>query len=224
MTVGRKPVKRTYDSPYRAQLAAQTRVRILEAAIRAFSEKGFDATSVDDIAAAAGVSRPTVFTAVGSKRDLIKQARDVALAGDDDPVPMPERPWVHALRDEPDVQKALQIYASALGDIYSRAARLELAISAAGDSGVKELARVSRQQRHFGCGVITGLLAAKRRLRRGMRPDAAVDVVFAAASPEVFDLLVSERSWSLERYRKWLADTLEMQLYGISHGTAATGP
>jgi AcrR family transcriptional regulator len=218
MTAARRPVKRAYESPYRAELAAQTRLRILQAAAQMFSEKGYDATTVDDVAAAAGVSRPTVFTAVGNKGRLIEQARDVALAGDDEPVPMPDRPWVHALRAEPDASKALRIYARALGEIYQRAARLELAISAAGDPEVKELAKVSRRQRYFGCNMIVGLLVAKRRLRPGLSRDTAVDLVFATASPEMFDLLVSERSWSLDRYRKWLAQTLEIQLHGYGPG------
>jgi AcrR family transcriptional regulator len=213
MTPGRDPVKRAYESPYRTGLAAQTRLRILQAAIELFSEKGFDATTVEDIATAAGVSRPTVFAAVGSKRELIKQARDVALAGDDEPVPMPERAWVQALRAETDARKALGIYAGALTEIYRRAARLELAISSAGDLEIKELARLARQQRYFGCNMITALLASKHRLRRGLKRDTAADLVFATASPEMFDLLVSERSWPPQRYRSWLAETLETQLY-----------
>lgn len=43
---------------------------ILNAAIERFTSQGFDATSVDDIAADAGVSKQTVYSHFGSKEDL----------------------------------------------------------------------------------------------------------------------------------------------------------
>src|SRR3954465_13675300 len=66
---------------------------ICAAAYRLFSEKGYLATSIDDIAAEAGVARPTVFTAVGSKPAILKAVVDQAIAGDDEAVPVAERPW-----------------------------------------------------------------------------------------------------------------------------------
>lgn len=213
MTGKRTPVKRSYASPYRLEQAAQTRLRILRAAISLFSEKGYAATTLEDIAIAAGVSRPTVFAAVGSKPALISQARDVALVGDDEPIPMPERPWVQALRAEPDAGKALRIYAGAMAEIHGRAAKLELTITSAAEPELQELSRTARAQRRLGCGIITGLVVAKRRLRRGLNAETAADIMFATASPEVFDLLVSVRSWSVKRYEEWLASTLEQQLF-----------
>ena len=214
MTARERQVKRGYESPYRAEMAAQTRLRILRAAIELFSDKGFDATTVDDVAEAAGVSRPTVFAAVGNKAQLIKEARDVALVGDDEPVPMPERPWVNALRAEPDAARSLRIYARAMATIHARSSRLELAIASAGDPDVKALAVTSRQQRHFGCNLITGMVAAKRRFKRGLKREVAADRMFALASPETFDLLVSARGWTARQYESWLAETLESQFYG----------
>jgi AcrR family transcriptional regulator len=207
-------VKRSYVSPYRAEQAARTRARVLEAAIALFSERGFVATTVDDIAAAAGVSKPTVFTAVGSKRDLVKQARDVALAGDDEPVPMPQRPWVDALRQEPDPGRAVAIYAAAMRTVHERAARLELVIAAAADADpeVRDLAETALSQRHFGCQLVAGLLAAKVPLRGRKAVQSLADQLFALAGPDVFHLLVHVRSWTPRRYEQWLAATLRHQL------------
>ena len=61
----REPVKRGYRSELRATQAQDTRRRIVTAAAELFIATGFGATTVDAIAAAAGVSRKTVFTSVG---------------------------------------------------------------------------------------------------------------------------------------------------------------
>ena len=67
-------VKRPYRSTVRAAQAAATRLAILSAAAQLFIERGYVATSIDAIADAAGVSRATVFTAVGGKATLLTRA------------------------------------------------------------------------------------------------------------------------------------------------------
>lgn len=44
--------------------------QMLDAAVRVFSRQGFHATSVDEIAEAAGISKPMVYAYLGSKEDL----------------------------------------------------------------------------------------------------------------------------------------------------------
>ena len=53
---------------------------IVDAAFRLFAERGYDATSGDDIAAAAGVSRSTFFRSYGSKEAVIFPDHDALLA------------------------------------------------------------------------------------------------------------------------------------------------
>ncbi len=45
-------------------------VRLLDVATRLFMERGFDGTSIDAVAEAAGVSKPTVYAHYHDKRDL----------------------------------------------------------------------------------------------------------------------------------------------------------
>lgn len=206
--------RRNYLSRYREEMAAETRRRIVAAAIELFSERGCAATSIEDIAASAGVSGPTVFAAVGNKRELMKQARDVALVGDDKPVPMPQRPWVAALRAEAAPDAALRIYAAAMRRIFHRAARLELALAAAeADPELAGLAETAREQRAFGCRLIAKELASKSKLRHGHTKSSTADILFVMASPEVYRLLVLYRGWPESRYEHWLAQTLMAQLF-----------
>src|SRR2546426_12500193 len=104
-------VKRSYQSPLRQAQARTTRKAVIGAAARLFAERGYVATSIDDIAAAAGVSRATVFSSVGGKPVLLKTAFDVAIVGDDEPVSLPDRPRSKAIREEPDQRRYLALYA-----------------------------------------------------------------------------------------------------------------
>src|SRR5689334_1782508 len=107
------PVKsrRSYESPARREQARTTRRSVLRAAGELFRERGYASTTIGAIAAAAGVSAETVYAAFGSKLALLAELIDVSIAGDDRPVPVLERDWVAALRDEPDPRRRARILA-----------------------------------------------------------------------------------------------------------------
>ncbi|HKV18348.1 MAG TPA: helix-turn-helix domain-containing protein, partial [Mycobacterium sp.] len=65
--VGALPV----TAPHERGDAARNRVLLLDAARRLIAEKGADAVSMDDIAAAAGVGKGTVFRRFGSRAGLM---------------------------------------------------------------------------------------------------------------------------------------------------------
>jgi AcrR family transcriptional regulator len=79
------------------------------AAAELFIERGYAGTTIDAVAAQAGVSRRTVFQSVGSKVELLKTAWDWAVVGDDQPIPVADRAQVLARAVDVDPEaEALQ--------------------------------------------------------------------------------------------------------------------
>lgn len=72
-----------HHSSRREQQAAETRRLILTAARRLFSQQGYGATSIAQIAREAGVAIPTIYTSVGTKRDLLSSLNELAAADAD---------------------------------------------------------------------------------------------------------------------------------------------
>src|SRR5579863_8897312 len=91
-----RPVKvsRGYESTLRQGQARQTRQSVLDASRRLFVDQGYAQTTVGAVAAEAGVSVETVYKAFRNKPGLVKALVDVAIVGDDEPIPMIEREFV----------------------------------------------------------------------------------------------------------------------------------
>ena len=210
-------VKRSYDSPLRKAQAAATRRAIIDAAATLFIERGYVATSIETIAEAAGVSRATVFTSVGGKKELLKKAYDVALVGDDEPIPFPLRPASLAVRAEPDPRRVLVGYTGLLIDMYSRLAPIYEAVrgAASADPEVRDVFDTIVTERRIGAGnVVRDLLGKGATLREGLDEEAAADILWVLIDAGLFHLLVHRRAWTTERFQSWLTETMQLQLLG----------
>jgi AcrR family transcriptional regulator len=210
------PTARRYESPLRRTQAAATRQAIIDAATRLFVERGFVATSVDAIAEAAGVSRATVFTSVGSKATLLKTAYDVALVGDDEPVPMPQRPWAQGVRLATTPEALLEAYADLVLVLSGRIGPLTEAIrgAASADPEVRQVWEKIQEERRIGGGNIVRMLIERGGIREGLDPGQAADIVWLLTDPGLQVRLVGERGWPPAAYRDWIAATLRAQLLG----------
>ena len=203
--------RRRYSSPLREQRAASTRRAVLDAAQQLFVERGYGATTLEQVAARAGVSKPTVFSAVGNKQALLREIRDRAIAGDDAPVPVADRPSAAAIREASDQHQAVQLLAAHLTSVAARYAPIYEVLRGAATSGepdLRDLWEVEEQQRHAGAEHWVGVLAQKGPLRGGMNTDTATDVLWLIMSPDNYHKLVHVRRWEAARYQDWLADTL----------------
>jgi AcrR family transcriptional regulator len=181
---------------------------VCDAARRLFSAKGYLATSIDDIAAEAGVARPTVFTAVGPKPAILKAVVDQAIAGDDQAIPVADRRWFTEAIDEPDPRRAIGLHARNLCDIQQRFALLlhALETAAAVDADAAALHTEIRRQRRVGIAGIAADIAAKATLRCD---EQTLTDMLVALPHDAYRRLVHEAGWPVEKFRTWLADLVE---------------
>ncbi|MGW0425307.1 TetR/AcrR family transcriptional regulator [Streptomyces sp. NPDC003015] len=99
------PTRSAAKPGLRERMRATIRAEVTEVALRLFIEQGFDRTTVDQIAAEAGLSRASLFRHFGTKEDIVlvdleeigRQIADTLATRPDE-----ERPW-EALRRAFDV-------------------------------------------------------------------------------------------------------------------------
>jgi AcrR family transcriptional regulator len=210
-----KPVKpRSYHAPRRAEAAARTRRTIAEAAGRLFAEHGYNAVTMAQIAAEAGVVADTVYAAIGPKPVLFRLLIERAISGEDGAVTPLERDYVRAMRAEPDAREKLAIYARAVRRIQTRLAPLFLALQAAASSE-PELAQLWREiseRRAANMRLLATDLAATGSLRVDISVEQAADIIWSMNAAEYYDLLVQQRGWSPERFEAWLIDAWQRLL------------
>jgi AcrR family transcriptional regulator len=205
----RKRAARPYRSTLRAEQARETRRRIREAADALFLEHGYAATSMDDIAKAAGVSRQTVFSAFRSKANLLKEAFDVRLAGDDEPLSLAERPETQRILAETDPAKMLHAQADFFIVTTLRVLPLwpALVAGAATDPACAEVMAFFDRGRLEGPGGIVDVLAERGQLRKGLTRKKGKEAMYLLTNPNVIhDAL--ERGWSVRELQRWLGDCL----------------
>lgn len=208
-------VKRSpYRSPLREAQAKATRLAIIEAAGRLFVERGYAATSIDAVAEAAGVGRATVFASVGGKAALLKAAYDVAVVGDDEPIPLPDRPWAQHVREGETQGERTKRYAEMVTMIDGRYAPIYEAFrgAASADPDVRQLWQEIRAERRRGASNFVRLICDLGPLREGLEPDSAADIVWILNDPGLYHQLVLEQGWSPADFCTWLAETMHTQL------------
>jgi hypothetical protein len=129
-------------------------------------------------------------------------------------VAMAERPQVHALLSDEDPVGRLTRFAALLHEVMARVGPVHriLADAARADPEAAALLAEISRQRQEGQRRIARALARSGALRPGLRERDAADIIHALASPEVYGLLVADRSWSGQRYERWLSAILIDQL------------
>jgi len=191
-------------SSYRQIQAAATRQRIAEAARTLFAVDGYGSTSIDAIAAEAGVAVRTVYSVFGTKREILtalceqwlERARAVEMVAE-----------VLAM---PDAASRLRGAAHWLRTLYAAGFDVVTIFDAAMDESpeTRALLRSKLAGRNQAMDAMIGSL--KGHLRLPLRQAQAV--FRALAAPGVYRELVEESGWSEDQFERWVADALQRDL------------
>lgn len=203
-----EPVKRSYFSAKRAAQAKETRESIVEAARRLFAAKGYVATTIQAIADEAGVAVQTVYAVFGNKRELLRRALEAAVTGDAEAQPLPERPEFLAIAAEPDLRRRAAIDAALVARISPRLAPIVKVVreAAAVDPEFSSIATEITARRRQDMAAAAEVLAGPGGLKMGL--EDAIGTLYVLYSPDVFTALTEDLRWSIERYKRWLAEML----------------
>jgi AcrR family transcriptional regulator len=200
--------RRRYESPRRAEQAHQTRAEIARAARRLFETQGWAATTIRDVAQAAGVSVPTVYAAYGNKAGLTRALADAADLSADAPRMLAD------LADTTD-DPAGQLAAMAGYDqrLFEHAGDLITLAREAGRTD-PEFAALYRDGRRAGDRTRERVFAAwpPGTLRAGLDLGAAVDIYAAICNIDVYTVLRQERGWPADRVLSWWSEALAREL------------
>jgi AcrR family transcriptional regulator len=202
---------RPYRSVVRTRQAEATRRAVLQAARRLFARSGYQATTIEAIAAQAEVSVPTVYLAYGSKVGILSAL--VATAGADPDI----RALADEARRESDPARRLRKAARVMRVLMEREAELLDLLWQAG-SGHPDLVDAWRQMHRNRHETLTSALEPIVRKRTPAARRRAIDIAWAISSPEMYRLLVTERGWSPDAFEHWLADSLVAQLLTAHDG------
>lgn len=209
MTPGSRDVKqrRRYDASRRREQARLTSERIVATAERRFLRDGYGAT-IAAIAGEAGVSADTIYKSFGGKPGLLRAIRARALEGGG-PVPAEQRSdELH--RRESDPRRIIAAWGALTAEIAPRVAPILLLVrsAAATDPEVRALQKELDADRHRRMSANAAKLAEAGHLRGSVTVAQAADVLWTYSSPELYELIVTERGWSLERYGRFIAGAM----------------
>ena len=189
---------------YRQVQAEETRIRIAQAGRRLFAAQGYGATSIDAIAKDAGVATRTVYSAFGTKREILSLICDQWLS---EAGAIERADQVFAIEDPAE---RLRGAAGWLTTLYSAGFDVVLIFEAATDESpeTKALLRSKLAGRNQ---VMDAMIASlEGRLRIPLKQAQAI--YRALAAPGVYQELVDESGWTPEEFETFVADSLHRQL------------
>jgi AcrR family transcriptional regulator len=194
--------------------ARATQNRIIDHAYRLFCANGYPGTTMEAIAAEARVATQTVYYFFRTKGLLLQQVVEVAAAGEAQPLPVMDRPWMRQILTENNARRALALLVEHGVDIYVRVAPLRpaLEVAAASDPDINTYWRAVAERRKGGMRTFIERLAELHALQPGLTVQRATDVTFVVNSHEAFLGLTRDSGWSVTDFKRWLYHALTQQL------------
>jgi AcrR family transcriptional regulator len=212
------PVKRKtrrYRSIVRTEQAQETRRRILDAAKDLFVERGYAGTTVDAVAAAAGVSPETIYGSLGGKRGLLEGVIDASIVGPDGEGPLVQRPAFERVGTLPTARERLRGFVEACCLTLARTSPVHVVIRGAAD---REPFAVELRERLLRERLANNVTLLRKYVSNGLRPGLtlkqASERFCGLTSPEFYHLMTVELGWTPRQFTTWLSDLAELELLG----------
>ncbi|TWD83564.1 TetR family transcriptional regulator [Kribbella amoyensis] len=198
----------------RAEKSRLTRARILDAAAELFVRDGYGATSLQDIAGAAGVAVQTIYYGFGNKQTVLKQVVDRTIAGDDEPVATLDRPWFQEVLATGTAAEHVRRHVQGTQAVLERVAPITKMLEAAGasDAGIANLWPHEQDPRLTVQRAAAESLLGKPGARSDLTTERAADILFGLLSTEFYLLMVGDRGWDPKDWAAWVTDLLLPQL------------
>lgn len=198
-------LRKPYDSSGRRRRAQLARAAVLDAAQSRFLSDGYAATTVAAIAGDAGVSVETIYKSFTNKAGLVSAIWERGLAGRG-PLPAPQRSD-QMQSTETDPRRIIQNWGQLTAEVAPRVAPILLLIrSAATDPDMARLLAATDRQRLRRMRHNASALAG--HLRPGLTGADAADVLWTYSSPDLYDLLINRRRWSIRHYSQFITDAM----------------
>ena len=200
---------RGYSSPLRLEQAALTRSQVLAAAAGLFTSQGYPATTVTQVARAAGVSVDTLYATVGRKSEILREVVEAAISGTGRTVPAEERDYVIAGRAALGADMKIRIYADAVAAMSPRTAPVFAALrdAASTDAACASLDIEIATRRADNMLRFAADLRSTGELRSEITDQFIADTVWAMAGWEHYRQLVGGRGWTAVQFGDYLRET-----------------
>jgi AcrR family transcriptional regulator len=207
---------RPYDASGRQQRAVENQERALVVARRLFAERGYAETTMEEIAAEAGMAAPTLYAAFGSKRGVLARLLDRLVSGEPDGRSVLQTSGARQVFAETDPRRALRAFAQHMNGIQERVSPIHEVMKSAARSEptVAELYERSQATRAANLTALAARVAEVGPLREGLTVDDAGRTIWVLASSEVRQMLLTHAGWTPEHYAEWLGETLCAALLG----------
>ena len=216
--------RRAYNSPLREEQARQTRARIVLAAAGLFAERGYGATTLQAIAAAAGVSVVSV-QLNGPKSALLLAALEQISTGSegfDSAAEVPE--FAERAAQITSAADIIRLTAEFAAASNQRVSKLWLAMDRAADDDA-DVGHTFRDLIHRMRGdALTAITAmtALGHVRDDRTPEELADIYWALPLPDLYHRLVEQGGWTIDRYTNWLEQTMTELLLPQPENSTAT--
>jgi AcrR family transcriptional regulator len=211
-----EPVK----TSIRRERSRATRERIIAAAYQLFAARGYQSTTMPEVAAAAGVAVQTVYFVFHTKASLLERVYAAAVLGTEQIRPI-DSDWYRRAVSDPDPGRSLAIMLAGVLSVASRLAPLAATMETVDDADVRVVkAEKEALRRHVHRGYVEHLRLSGA-LRRGLTVDAGTDLFLGLCSPALFHQMTVALGWSVRRWESTLYDLLSHALLRPSPAEAA---